>query len=192
MQSLTGVWTLNQKKSSSQRPLLQALGKPDWQINIIDDADETFILGHCLDKQGVHVVYKKVDIFLRASILKLISWVYPINRIEYEHTIRGDKVRVFHKADQKQLGDCYTLAYWDSDTQSFVIRWFLKDAGGILVSSHTIDDEGNLRVTMTFTNVKGQTCTVFKCYERREMTKAQMDTLCNIDRSLKLTFPHDP
>jgi hypothetical protein len=188
MQSLTGFWVLNTAKSSSQKPLLVALGKADWQIKIIDDADENFLLGHCVDKKGVHVLHKEVLIFLRASILRLVSWIYPVNRIEYQHSIRADGKPVFHPDDQKQLGDCDTVASWDQKTQSFVIRWYLKKPAGLLISSHTIDEEGSLKVTLTFTNPSRETCKVYKCYDRHELSAQQIQKLRDLDPLLTLTF----
>lgn len=188
MQSLSGFWVLNHAKSSSQKPLLLALGKAEWQIKIIDDADEHFLLGHCLDQKGVHVVHKEVSIFLRANILKLVSWIYPINRIEYEHTVRADGKRVFHPSDQKQLGDCDTVAVWDKKTQAFVIRWFLTKPAGLLVSSHSIDEDGSLRVTLTFTNAARETCQVYKCYDKHELDARQIQKLRDLDPLLTLAI----
>lgn len=175
--SLTGTWKLNLSKSTSQTDLLKAMGRPPWQIWVIDKANEDFNLCHFKrpSKSGLDLHYfeKHVVIYLDSKILKVMSSLFRVDtdKVRYQHRLVANNKSVEHKDDEKQFGDCSSITSWDNDT--FIIRWHLKR--GLLKVSHTVNDHDELVVTMEITGLHGKVTSATKVYDRAAQRPPNID-----------------
>ena len=163
----SGEWRVDNVKSTSQQALLRAMGKPSWQINLVDRASERFVLTHTtdiVDGKRIHIFHKDVLIYLDSVILAMLSVLIPVNEVKYAHTFRADGLKQHHAEDAKGFGECDSLATWDAKTKSLTIRWFL--ANGILKAVHDLTSENEFRMHNEFTNARGETFRATKYYRR--------------------------
>ena len=108
--SLTAKWILNVGKSTSQKALLIAMGRPPWQRYVIDKAGEDFNLKHFKKKtdsgRDIHFFQKNVKIYLDSIVLKLLSTIFneDTDKVIYSHQLTANGKSVEHKDDEKQFG----------------------------------------------------------------------------------------
>lgn len=165
---ISGHWQVSNTKSTSQHDLLKAMGKPSWQISVVDHASEDFRLLHYFADK-THVIEKKAKIFLDSKVLALLCKILniPFNQISYEHTFTCNGNKQDHPNDEKQFGDCSSRSTWDKNGV-FVIRWYLTC--GILKAVHKVN--GNeMRMEIEFVSPCGKKCEAVKVYERAAWTE---------------------
>lgn len=169
--SLTGLWKLNLKKSSSQTELLKAMGRPTWQIWVIDKANEDFQLHHFI-KNNIHFFEKHVVIYLDSIILKALSTMFNVDKdkVKYRHMLLANKQPVKHKDDEKQFGDCESISSYENSV--FTIRWYLRR--GLLKVDHFINPRHELEVHMSMTTLK-QTVEAVKIYDRYDIDETKIN-----------------
>jgi hypothetical protein len=177
--SLTGQWKLNPKKCTSQKELLQLMGRKFWEISAIDKANEDFRLIHFKKPVGegreIHFFDKLVVIYLESTVLKLLSAILPIefDRVRYTHKLVANNKNKPHADDEKRFGECSSKTTWDPESkendgvEGFTIRWYVKT--GILKVFHFVNSDGDLQVNMEMTNAKGKVSHAKKVYERQPM-----------------------
>jgi hypothetical protein len=111
---ITGNWELERKLTDDMGPLLKLMGRPSWQSNIINKANETFQVTVMKitneDKKQCHIVEKSVCIFLDSKILKwvekfarTISKDIDYTRVRYKHRFIDTQGKVFMGDDEKHL-----------------------------------------------------------------------------------------
>jgi hypothetical protein len=169
---ITGNWELERKLTDDMGPLLKLMGRPSWQSNIINKANETFQVTVMKitneDKKQCHIVEKSVCIFLDSKILKwvekfarTISKDIDYTRVRYKHRFIDTQGKVFMGDDEKHLGDCEVQVFVHSPTVSipfdhFVLVWdMIPSKRGKLIVIHWVDKNDILNVRMKFT--KGNT-----------------------------------
>jgi len=168
--SLTGKWKLNLEKCTSQTDLLKAMGRPPWQIWVIDKANEDFNLCHFKrpSKSGLDLHYfeKHVVIYLDSSILKVLSSLFRVDtdKVRYQHKLVANNKPAHHADDEKQFGECSSITSWDDNDSGFTIRWHLKR--GLLKVSHHVNADDQLVVTMDLTGAHGKVTSATKVYDR--------------------------
>jgi hypothetical protein len=163
----SGEWRVDNAQSTSQQSLLRAMGKPSWQIGLVDKASETFVLRHStgnVNGKIVHTFEKDVLIYLDSVVLAMLSFIIPVNQVKYQHTFHADGHKQHHADDAKGFGECESLTTWDAKTQTFTIRWFLHN--GILKAIHDLPSDTVLRMRNEFTNARGETFHATKVYVR--------------------------
>jgi len=195
--ALTGHWVLDHERTPCQKDFMKSLGRPSWQISVVNGADETFFLMHFArrTKPGVavpwlHLFDKRVDLCLNSTILRAISRVWEVDRVSYRHALTANGAEVHHADDEKRFGPCTSRCSWepaDNDRRvpggtsgTMVLRWYLRN--GLLVVRHTLNMAGSgvpaddtLHVKMTFTSAADQSQTsVDKFYTRHPFTKDQL------------------
>jgi len=175
--SFTGHWKLDHELSQSKKDLMRAMGRPDWQINLVDTADEDFCLLHfCrhLPKGDLHYFDKRVEIYINHGVINFLSAVVPFmefDRVRYSHELMANGKIVHHEDDEKRFGPCESVTTWDNDEQSFAIRWYIRK--GILRVNHRVDGD-LLRVNMKFTDKdSGAETLADKVYKRVPWSKEE-------------------
>ncbi len=155
--SLTGNWKLNLAKSTSQKELLVAMGKPSWVIRYIDQAEEDFVLFHfCKNHDGkpVHYFEKFVKIYLNSTLLQIVSALFDLeyDKVSYSHKLVANNKEKHHEDDEKRFGKCISRTTWEpmGNRQCFVIRWYLNV--GLLKSTHWVNDQDELNMEMELTS----------------------------------------
>lgn len=162
----TGHWRLCRTPSLkvSQKDLMMAMSKPEWQANVVDEAEEDFILFHfhikSKDKKtgqikNIHIMEKDVTIFLQGHI-KRITDMIPMasSKINYKakslicNVPDGQKF----KADNKGFGDGVVVpTYKQNDGEYgdiFTLNWRINvSAKGGLPLFRTKAVKGVLKVT---------------------------------------------
>lgn len=182
---LTGVWELDLTQSTPQGALLALMGRPAWQISVIDDASERFRLLHYRSEKNVHFIHKDVHIHLKSSALQILDKLFgsfrkvPFSEVRYSHWLYANGVEKHHEDDQKRFGPCESVTSWETDgPNTLTIRW--KLSRGILHVSHSVIDD-KLKVVMTFREKKradgkeSKTETATKIYNRRPLEKADLE-----------------
>jgi hypothetical protein len=171
----TGRWELDIEKSSSQKNLLKAMGKPAWQRKVVDGANELYNIFQFkrTTKTGKSVYFYDISskIFLVSKILKFI----PFSSVKYSHTIVANKKEIKHLNDEKKFGDCTsrTEQLTGQSHPTFVVRWYLQS--GILKVSHIfISDKKDpmkdvFRTDIVFTNKSGESVSSFKIFKRLKL-----------------------
>jgi hypothetical protein len=185
--SFTGFWKLNHVKTSTQKSLLRAMGRPSWQISVIDGADEDFRLIHYTKTlptgAKVHLFDKKVKIFLNSKFLSALSFFIPINQVNYSHKLVANGNVQKHSDDQKQFGPSSSKTLWTSEdddktsTGTFTIRWYLSK--GLLKVTHTVTDNDEFKLFLSFTNHKGETFEAYKVYDRHPLVGEHAEYIKN-------------
>jgi hypothetical protein len=163
----TGMWVLDlelteqiraAKGYNTKADLLRQMGRNQFEISVIDKANERFRLIHMRkpgEKHVVHMFDKKVRIFLDSRLLKSVAAVTnliggvikPVDQVHYHDILHNAGIQK-HAPDQKRFGECTTLSTFDEDTQTFVIRWNLSQ--GLLKVSHIVSPQDKLEVVMDF------------------------------------------
>jgi hypothetical protein len=164
----TGNWVIDHAKSDSQKPLLEAMKKPSWQIYVINDADEDFELLHfeqVVNSKKTHCFTKNVRMFLNSSVLSVLSAIVNIhfNEIKYNHSFEANGAKVHHLDDKKGFGECDSITTYNSSNNTFTIRWQLKT--GLLIAVHSLPTDDQFRIDMTMKRAGGvpdvQVCKVY-------------------------------
>lgn len=166
--SFTGRWILNHEQSVSQKQIMYAMGKPSWQLKLIDKADENLRLIHVETKQ--HSLFDKyVHIFLKSTILDVIAKLFhiPFNEVHYKHVMHADTKSREHPADEKGFGKCTSRTTFSKNV--LTIRWYLRF--GLLKVKHTITKNDQFRAEMIFINKKNVETRAVKIYDRRPLTE---------------------
>jgi hypothetical protein len=166
--SFTGFWKLNPVKSADQKKFISSMGRPKWQIGVINKAHEDFRLLHFnreFKSHNVHFFDKDVRIFLNSSVLKVFSKLFriPFNQVTYKHKLIANQSKKIHANDSKEFGPCYSITSWSEKDHTFTIRWYL--AKGILKVVHSITEKDEFKMDMTF-YTKGKEFKTFKVYDR--------------------------
>jgi hypothetical protein len=167
--SFTGVWELNRDLTTTQVPLLKLMGRPDWQISVIDKAQERFRLLHY--SKGVHYIHKNVHIHLDSKVLdwvsKLSFGLLPFNQVTYNHWLIANNKLKSHPDDEKHFGPCESQTSFEPG--KITIRWRLKR--GLLHVEHRVNAADQLEVTLVFTDGStNQHARAVKIYDRRPLT----------------------
>lgn len=167
--SFTGLWKLNCEKTLSQKTILRAMGRPTWQISVIDGANEDFRLLHftrSVNDKKIHYIEKNVRIFLNSQFLSTISyWLsIPFNEVQYKHILLANGQAVQHADDAKQFGPCTSRTVWTDE--GFTIRWYLS-AGLLKVTHQVLNNNTELHVKLHFTNHDNVTTVSTKIYDRQ-------------------------
>lgn len=164
----SGKWQIDHALSSSQKPLLEAMGRAKWQIYVIDGADEDFELIYeekVKNEKKVHTFTKNVRVFLNSSVLTIMSKVFPIpfNEIKYNHTfVHGTKVH--YKDDIKGFGECDSVTTYNAEHNTFTIRWYLNC--GLLTAFHSLEKPNQFRIDMKLECRDRPDIVVYKVYRR--------------------------
>lgn len=167
--NFSGKWLINHDLSSEQKPLLKAMGRADWQISVIDKAQEDFELIHEVqEKNGkmYNVFTKNVRMFLNSSFLTIISKLIqiPFTEIKYNHTFTENK-KTHYQNDEKGFGECESIVTYNPTKNVFTIRWLLKC--GILICNHSLPDNDTFRIDMTLKqDTNSKDLCVHKVYKR--------------------------
>jgi len=178
---LTGLWELDLDQTTTQAPVLRLMGRPNWQISVIDKAKERFRLIHYKSDKGVHFVHKHVHLHLDSVILawlsKLAFGKIPFDQVTYSHWLYANNAEKNHDDDEKRFGPCQSVTSWEEDgPRTLTIRWKLPR--GLLHVTHQVTDKDHLKVELTFTEKKRpghdkpQIATATKIYRRLPFTKA--------------------
>jgi hypothetical protein len=168
VENFNGKWVINHDLSTSQKPLLEAMGKPMWQIYVINDADEDFELIHTLNAKNVHCFTKNVRMFLNSKFLTVIATLItiPFNEFQYNHCFEANGVKVHYPNDKKDFGDCDAITTYNSNNNTFTIRWQLKY--GLLTAVHSLTDLNQFRIDMNLKRPKVPEINVSKVYNRKK------------------------
>jgi hypothetical protein len=184
MEGFTGRWKLNNKKCLSQNNVMKAMGRPQWQIKIIDRASEDFRLLHFTKSndtgEKIHIFQKNVKIFLDLYILKGLSFLFnvPYNKIEYSHVLVANGKDVQHPDDNKKLGACSSRTTWLAEEKVFVIRWYLSN--GLLKVRHSLKN-AEFRAELHFTDKNGKVSISTKVYDRIPFTEEDISYMKSHD-----------
>jgi hypothetical protein len=168
VENFNGKWVINHDLSTSQKPLLEAMGKPMWQIYVINDADEDFELIHTLNAKNVHCFTKNVRMFLNSKFLTVIATLItiPFNEFQYNHCFEANGLKVHYPNDKKDFGDCDAITTYNSTNNTFTIRWQLKY--GLLTAVHSLTDLNQFRIDMNLKRPKVPEINVSKVYNRKK------------------------
>ncbi len=163
----TGNWVLDHALSSSQKPLLEAMGKPAWQIWVVNDADEDFELKHFLNSKNAHCFTKNVRMFLNSTFLSVVSALttIPFTEIKYDHTFEANGTKVHYKNDKKEFGECDSITTYSVANNTFTIRWQLKC--GLLIAVHSLPTPTQFRIEMVLKRPVLPDVKVCKVYNRK-------------------------
>ena len=182
--SFTGLWKINHKYSSNQRTLLKAMDKPEWQIYVINEAQEMFRLVHYTRRVGdkdIHFFGKKVSIYLNSILLKALSMIplltVKFDQVNYNHNLIANNKSYHHEDDQKQFGECTSVTTWKDPEKgeeqgSFVIKWYLKNNSRCMTVTHTITSDDRLKIHIHY----GGSDT-YKVYDRVSFTEEDKKNL---------------
>jgi hypothetical protein len=175
MADLTGFWVLNNELSSEQNRFMAALGRPIWERKAIDKADEDFILFHHKLEKGdkvIHCLDKDVTIYLKATIIKLLSLFIEYDKVHYNHIFVANNKPVLLKDDEKHLGDCTAALTWNSSRNGFMLVWKLKKHWpGTLSVFHRLRNHDQMEIEMSYKSDDGKhTGIVTKVYDRKPLT----------------------
>lgn len=186
---LTGRWQLNLDKSDSQRDFLKLWGRPSWQYDVIDKADEDFFIVHFVILVGdrdIHCFHKDVHIYLKSNALKfasaLTSWITgkKFDQVQYKHNLKATGREQKHPDDEKRFGPCSSVSVIEDGC--FILRWRITK--GLIVVKHFIDEsDGRLNAQMTFTAVSGKSETSTKRYDRIPFTKDNKEYMATHKKS---------
>ena len=157
MAAFTGIWKLDTCKSSSQKSLMYALGRPMWQLLLADKTSETIEISHSAKLENdstIHRFRKDVRINIDFMILNGLSFLsrIPYDKIEYSHIFVCDNEDVHFKNDCKNFGACSAKASRVNENV-FTVEWHLIQ--GILVSKHTVCSD-QLRIDIYFASYSGR------------------------------------
>jgi hypothetical protein len=163
----TDTWILQPtNKKDSQQDLLKAMGRKQWQINLIDKADEIFKVKIDTNAKGETIIHKEVTIYLNHGLAKLCKVLrLPFHKVEYGHTLIADGEIMCHPDDDKDFGPCTSRTFWKKSR--FTIQWYLK-RGIILVVKHSINADDTLIVELS---IKGTKIKAIKRYKRLDSCK---------------------
>jgi hypothetical protein len=190
MAKFSGVWILDHDATESQRSLLRAMGRPEWQILVIDDADERFELSVFRDPTTSGVVMdKNVTIQLQGMVKlaantlhKLSGITVEFDKVHYEHTLHADGSEAKHADDEKQFGPCTSkTTYQDHPTKVITVDWKLST--GLLNVKHYIDANDRLHEVLCFSAPNQPSITASKIY-RRDSTPCE-----SLDAYRRKRFP---
>lgn len=169
MEAFAGSWVVNPKTTTSQEPLLKAMGKPAWQIYAINMVQEDFQLQHSKEDSPLrHIFHKHVKLSLADGILKQTIgrlFTLPFTEMEYDHTFIQNEKQKFPD-DLKGFGDCETFTSVNEEKRTFTIRWQLKTLNGLLIATHQLISDDEFLITMTFQKPKQPIVSVQKGYVR--------------------------
>lgn len=170
----TAVWELDHSQSTSQKDMLKLMGRPNWQIEVIDKAKELFRFIHYRSTANVNYMHKSAHIHLDSKVLDWIHKLFRIefNQVKYDHWITADGKPRKHADDQKRFGECESVSTWEEDKQygpTFVIRWYLLPNRGLLTVRHSIDSKDQMLVRLKFEHRK-QVAEAIKVYKRRPLS----------------------
>lgn len=167
----TGVWELDHSKSTSQKNMLKLMGRPNWQIEVIDKAKERFRFIHYRSAAKVNLLHKSVHIHLDSKVLDWIHKLFriPFNKVKYEHWITADQKPHHHEPDEKQFGTCESISSWEDDCSTLVIRWYLLPNRGLLTVRHSVDANDQLVVKLKFQH-QNRTEESTKVYQRQPLS----------------------
>jgi len=190
--SLTGEWKLNKSKCTPQKDVLKLMGRKNWEISVIDKADENFGILHfekkIEDGKSIHYFEKFVTIYLDSSVLKFLAAIFPIDidRVKYSHKLIANNKEKQHENDEKQFGPCSSRTTWEKNHdghEGFTIRWYLPKRG-ILKVFHFINENNELQVELEMTTNKNghnETSKAIKIYEKQETPKERIAYLNTLD-----------
>jgi hypothetical protein len=166
-----GNWVIDHNLSSPQKPLLVAMGKPKWQIGVVDDAEEDFEL-FCdvkTNKTGkqFYVFTKNVRMFLNSTFLSVVSKLFsiPFNEIKYNHVFEANGRPFHHENDKKDFGICDSITTYNAVSNTFTIRWQLRY--GLLIATHSLPHYNQFRIDMILKRLDKPDITVHKIYNRK-------------------------
>lgn len=161
--ALTGRWKIRNEWSESQAALLRTMGRPRWQVNVIDQAQEDFFLV-VYDTDHVH---KDVTISLNSTLLRMTN----TDRVHYMHDLRMNNQWHSHPDDEKGFGRCRSRGHWDDQQHQYHLDWELHN--GRLRVIHYVDERDRLHCMLTFTHNNGRRASSRKVYQRVVYTPAQ-------------------
>lgn len=172
MQHITGRWKLDTAQSTDQKQMLKLMGRPFWQISVINNAEEDFRLFHfakTLEGQIVHYFDKHVTIYLTSTFLQVMSKILRIefDKVRYKHKLVANGRKKAHPDDEKQFGPCESVT--TSAEDGFTIRWYLKK--GLLKVFHFVDGQDRLNVRMQYSVPSGKMEEATKIYHRVPFTE---------------------
>lgn len=186
MQSISGRWVLHHEACDSQKPLMRAMGRPEWQIHLVDGAQEVFLLLLC---SGGDVV-KKVHIYLQSRLLQALKHTLRMDytEVHYDHTLTADGGVELHQDDEKRFGECTSTTVLDGST--LTITWCTKH--GDLRVDHRLNEQGLLEARMTFTNRQtGKAVTATKRYKREPLQPDDWKVVSAVrKRNQSVTWKH--
>lgn len=159
---ITGRWVLDRAKSTSQKDILRMMGRPDWQIKVIDQADEDFFVLQFrhVSAQGqvTHSMYKQVRIYLvDNNLLRGIGDFFQtmtgisLTAVEYKHHLIANAKAANFADDEKRFGPCSARTFLDNKTNQtgISIHWFLQTSPPVTLKVfHFINSDGNLQIDM--------------------------------------------
>lgn len=171
MAGFSGNWIIDHKSSSSQKPLLIAMGKPKWQIGVVDGAEEDFEL-RCDIKTNqagkqYYVFTKNVRMFLNSTFLSIVSKLFsiPFNEIKYNHVFEANGKPFHYENDKKDFGICDAITTYNSTLNIFTIRWQLQY--GLLIATHSLPNVNQFRIDMILKRPNQLDVNVHKIYIRK-------------------------
>lgn len=166
------------EKSTSQVELLRLMGRKQWEISVIDKADEDFCLLHYKkrlpDGKEIHYFDKFVVIYLASNALRVLASIVKLDfdKVRYTHKLVANNVEKKHADDEKRFGQCSSRTSWEQNHdgyQGFTIRWYI--GRGVLKVFHFVNHNGFLQVEMEMTTPAGKKASAVKIYERHELTE---------------------
>jgi len=173
----TGRWSVDLACSTSQQALLRAMGKPSWQISLVDKAREDFLLLEYTSETAQPCFEKDVRMFLDSDFLAFISALIhvPVNEISYRHVFRVQEHKQHWPEDSKGFGDCESLTTFPSP-DCFIIRWYLKC--GVMKAVHTVSGD-TFTMQITLTTKSGQTSAT-KLYRRAPLSAQDLKRIADL------------
>lgn len=153
---------------------MKAMGRPGWQVNLVEKANENMLLlvcrNNCVDSKPTLSFTKHSTIYLNLSVLNFFSKLFsiPFDKVTYNHDfLPGEKQH--YKNDQKQFGECSSLTIYHETMNVWTIKWYL--AHGLLKVDYISLDQNSLQVKMVLTSANGEKTTCLKYYTREELTE---------------------
>lgn len=188
--SLTGEWTLDQKRSDSQKSVLQAMGRPPWQSKIIDQTTETFRIVALRKRHNCQYVYQTLidaDIELQSTFLSVLSVVYDLRHVHFRHKLLNGQSQD-HENDEKGFGRCRSITTWyeqhpEYKNRGFNIQWIFQNGNHMNVF-HTLDDRNTLKLYWKYQTQTGRS-KVFravKVYKRVQARRKQSATFKSLQQ----------
>lgn len=192
MKPLTGVWKLKRELSSPQQNVMRAMGRPNWQADVVDQADEDFFMLHFAVRPAglpesappLHLVDKRVTIELQQQFLQLVKGLADFTKLHYEHKLSANGKEVKHPDDEKGFGPCVSVCSVGPGEGSrcpkgqdvFLIRWYLRR--GLLKVFHFVDENDRLHAVLQFhpAAAGGVVVSASKVYERVAPGRTHLET----------------
>lgn len=193
---LTGHWKLQPQLSTTQTQVLQLMGRKQWEISVIDKAEEDFNLFHFKrfgqEGHAMHFFEKHVVLYLDSKVLRVLSALVrlEVDRVKYHHRLVANNVEVTHPDDEKRFGECKSRTTWErhhDGHEGVTIRWFLRR--GVLKVFHFLNSEGRLQVELEMTTFEGQKAKCIKIYERLPFTAEMQALLDKSPHKAQLLWP---